>query len=427
MSLESLESWRCRMLSIKRLLILCLSIVAMDLQAQELWRPENIITEIMQKNPVLRSYDFKAEAQDAKVPGAKAWMAPMVGAGTFMTPYPGANVMDESAKGSWMFSLEQEIPNPMKLKARAASLSAQSSISRESKAVTANELRATAKGLFYAMLIDYKKLSFQQQSKAIMITMKKLGEIRYQYNQGMLNAVFKAEGRIAETDNMISMSESSIRSKKIALNALMYRPATAELAIDTAYQVVFKGEMGLDTSYFAGSKSEIKKMDREIAAMQLNIAQMKKEIAPDFKLRFEHMVPRAGMMPNQYTLMGMVSLPIAPWSSGMYKAEVKTMQLESKAMEAQRAGMLSEMTGMGRSMQSELMNMQQQLSTYKGRILPALEKNLRLSMLAYQENKATLDAVIDAWETQNMAQMNYLEQLDKFYRMIIEYEKTIER
>jgi cobalt-zinc-cadmium efflux system outer membrane protein len=48
-------------------------------------------------------------------------------------------------------------------------------------------------------------------------------------------------------------------------------------------------------------------------------------------------------------------------------------------------------------------------------------------MLSYQENKTDLNTVIDGWESINMSQMNYLDQLQKYYQMIVEYEKTIER
>lgn len=411
-----------------RMVLLSVSLLAATFaSAQKLWKPDDVFQEILSNNPALKSFSSRAAAQDARAEGSHAWMAPMVGAGTFMTPYPGANVMDENSKGSWMLSLEQEIPNPLKLKAREEFLKAQSAISMEGKAVLANELKAKARVMFYAILVESKRLRYLKQNRLIMSTMRKLGEIRYQYNQGQLTRVFKADGRIAEADNMITMSESNVRSKKIALNALMYRPPMAELQIDTAFEVRFVPNAGLDSSYFADSKSEIRRMDREILAMNLNIDQMKKQATPDFRLRFEHMVPRAGMMPNQYTLMGMLSLPFAPWSSKMYRSEVKSMQLERQAMQEQRAAMLSEMTGMSRSMQSELINMQEQLANYPAKILPALGKNLSLSMITYQENKADLDTVIDAWEAQNMAQMNYLDQLQKFFNMLAEYEKSIEK
>ena len=394
---------------------------------QEVLTLEQILQEINRNNPSLKAYESRIQSQDARVEGAGAWMAPMVGAGTFMTPYPGSMVMDEADRGAWMLSAEQDIPNPAKTRAKAKYLAAQSSITKAEQGVQANQLRARAKELYYGIVVGGKKIAFQRENRTIMATMKKLAEIRYPYNQGSLSQVFKAEGRLQESENMILMTESDIRSNKIALNALMYRPATADLTIDTTLKITFQPIAALDTAYLAANRSDILQMDRSIRAMELNINQMRQEAKPDFRIRYEHMSSRAGMMPNQYTLMGMISIPIAPWSSKMYKSEVKSMTYEREAMREEKEGMLIEMLGMTKSMENELLNMQKQLSNYETKILPALNKNLKVSMQSYQENKGDVNTVIDAWEAVNMAQMNYLEQLKRFYQMIVEYEKNIER
>ena len=48
-------------------------------------------------------------------------------------------------------------------------------------------------------------------------------------------------------------------------------------------------------------------------------------------------------------------------------------------------------------------------------------------MLSYQENKMDIPLVIDAWEALNMSQMTYLDQLQKYYKLLTEYEKNVER
>ena len=78
---------------------------------------DSVLHLIDKQNPMLQEYDSKVKALNTYTEGAKSWMAPMVGAGTFMTPYPGQLLMDERDKGSVMFSIEQNIPNPAKLNA----------------------------------------------------------------------------------------------------------------------------------------------------------------------------------------------------------------------------------------------------------------------------------------------------------------------
>jgi len=416
------------MLSINRILIVVsFVIITSAAYTQEVLSIEQVLNEVEKNHPALKAYETRVKGQDARVQGAKAWMAPMVGAGTFMTPYPGTELMPDADKGSFMLSVEQDIPNPSKTRAKGEYLAAQSDITRAERLVLYNELRFQARQLYYDLIIAYRKIRLQKESQQIMKNMKKLAEIRYPYNQGSLNQVFKAEGRTYESENMILMTEGEIRSKKVALNVLMNRSSDTTFEPDTALHVNFNSVARADSSYFASSRSDIAQMDRSIKAMQLNIAQMRKEARPDFRIKFDHMKNYSGMMPAQFTAMAMISVPIAPWSSGMYKSEVKSMNFEIEAMKQQRSSMLTEMAGMTRVMETELMTMQKQLVNYEKKILPALAKSLNMSMLSYQENKLDLSAVIDAWEAKNMVQMNYLDQLQKYYQMIAAYEKNIEK
>lgn len=388
---------------------------------------DQIFDEIKSKNIGLKSYASLIQSKDAKVEGASAWMAPMVGAGTFMTPYPFQGMAGENDRGALMITAEQDIPNPAKVKAKREFLEIQSKGDVYAQSGLFNQFKARARQLYFGLLIDYRKIKYQEENLRIMETMKKLAEIRYPFNQGGLNQVFKAEGRVFESENMILMTESSIRSKKIVLNTLMNRAAEDDLQIDTSFQVSFIPKADLDTSYFANSRSDILTMQHEQNVMKKNINLMKQEAKPDFRLRFDHMSNYSAMMPRQFTVMGMLSIPIAPWSSKMYKSEIKSMNFEQEAMRQQKAAMLTEMLGMSRSMESEILNMQKQIANYEQKIVPSLQKYLNVSILSYQENKSDLNVVIDAWETLNMAQMNYLNQLEKFYQMIVDYEKNIER
>lgn len=134
-----------------------------------------------------------------------------------------------------------------------------------------------------------------------------------------------------------------------------------------------------------------------------------------------------GNMPTQFSAMAMVSIPIAPWSSKMYKAEVRGMQYEIEAMKKGREAILTETRGMLAGMANQIIRMEQQLGNYETKIIPALRKNYQTLMLAYEENREQLPIVIDGWEALNMAQMEYLEKMEAYYTMIVSYEKELEK
>lgn len=388
---------------------------------------DSVLQIIDRQNPMLQEYDNKVKALQEYSAGAKSWMAPMVGAGTFMTPYPNQLLMDERDEGSVMFSFEQEIPNPGKLNANKRFLASKAAVEEQGRSYQFNVLRAEAKTAYYQWMIAEEKLKKLSESQRIVELMIKLARIRYPYNQGSLGNIYKAEGRLQEVENMKLMAQSEIEEKKFRLKTLMNSPSDAEIMIDTATKVAYDvRQIAYDTSALSAHRSDVRQLDRTIEVMRMNQQLQKFQSKPDFKIRFDHMQP-IGNMPTQFTAMAMVSIPIAPWSSRMYKSEIKGMHYDIEAMKRGREAILIETRGMLAGMSAKLKGMQLQLNNYLTKIIPALRKNYETVMLAYEENREQLPMVIDAWEALNMAQMEYLNKTEEYYIMIVSYEKELEK
>lgn len=131
-------------------------------------------------------------------------------------------------------------------------------------------------------------------------------------------------------------------------------------------------------------------------------------------------------MPKQFTAMGMISIPIAPWSSRMYKAEARGMAFDIQAMKQERRAIINETSGRLAGFSKQLSTMENRLHGYLESIIPALQKNFRATMLAYEENRGQLSMVLDGWDALNMMQVQYFEQLEAYYKMIADYEKELE-
>lgn len=388
---------------------------------------DTILQRIDQHNLLLQSYGLKAESYKHTAKAATAWMAPMVGLGTFMTPYPGQVLMDDRDKGSVMLQLEQEIPNPAKLNANRRYLESKGKVEQESRGITLNAYKAQAKRLYFGWLVAAQKIGVLERNRKLMQMMKKIEEIRYPFNQSKLSSVYQTSAKLEENQNMIRMQEGDMGRAGAWLNSLMNLQGKPAFRIDTAYRPRFVPATSIDTGELALVRNDIKKMDYSIQAMQLNIAAMKKQSRPDFKLRFDHMSPLSSMMPNAFSVMGMVSVPIAPWASKMYKSEVKGMEYEVLAMSKEKAAMLQESQGMLYGMQFEIQSMEQRIAAMEKKIIPTLQKALDVSFLNYRENKLQLPEVIGAWEALTMMEINVLDERLKLYLMIADYEKELYR
>ncbi|GAB3788142.1 hypothetical protein GCM10028818_54310 [Spirosoma horti] len=391
---------------------------------------DSVLVRIDQYNPLLRPFGSRAAAARAYAEGARSWMAPMVGMGTFMAPYPAQMIMDDRDKGYGMISVEQDIPNPLKQRATQIFQESKAGVEEAGRGITLNRLRSDAKQLYFDWLVLEKRRVVLTENRRILQTMKKLADIRYPYQQGSLGNVYKAQGRLYELDNMLSMTDAEITRKQIGLNTLMNRSKTVVFRIDTAYHPTEPAPIVPTTDEIGSVRSDIRRMDRQILSMQAGIEAQKAQAKPDFRVRFDHMQPFAGtksMMPTQFTLMGMISIPIVPWASRMYKAEIKGMTADIDAMRYEREGMLNETQGMVAQMLTDIRNLKGQLTNYETRIIPTLRKNYDTQLIGYEQNKGELPVVIDAWETLNMTQMDYLARLQDYYRMIVSYEKELEK
>ena len=387
---------------------------------------DSVLLYVHNNNLMLQEHGLKTQAIKTYAEGAKSWMAPMVGGGVFMYPYPTQTIMDDRDKGSIMVSAQQDIPNPVKLKAKEKYLQSKAAIEEETHGVMYNQFRAQAKTAYYGWVVLEKKKTVLQESNRIMEFMLKLAKVRYPLNQGTLGNIYKAEARLYEVENMLLMTNNEIQMKNIQLNMLMSLPPETRFSIDTVVRVPEPIALP-DTAALTTIRSDVRQLDRTIESMRLNLRLETLERRPDFSLRFDHMTPRGGMMPQQFTAMGMISIPIAPWASRMYKANSKAMSQEIQAMQFGRANLLNEARSMISNMGLELSAKRTQVNNYEKKILPALKRNYQTTLLSYEQNTAQLPQVVDAWEALNMAQMEYLNNLEQLYQIGINYEKELEK
>jgi cobalt-zinc-cadmium efflux system outer membrane protein len=387
---------------------------------------DSVLYVIEKQNPMLNTYRNRAQAMNAYVAGSKSLMAPEVGGGLWMFPYQKQNYEHLADTRQIMVSVSQTFTNPAKLKANQQYLSSRAGIEKANERVFYNGLKAQAKLAYYKWYVFEQKRKQLQESEEILNLMIRVGRVRYPYNQEKLSNIYKAEGRLHEVKNMQLMNENEIQKQQIILRQLM-NAQSINFAIDTTTIAREFELVTIDTILLTQNRSDLHQLERTIKSMRLNQQVERVQSRPDFNLNFSHMISMGQGMPNQFMLLGMVTIPIAPWSSKMYKANAKAMDYEIESMKAERLAIMNEVQGMTAGMISEIKTLQQQLTNYEQRIIPVLKKSYETLMLAYEENKEELPMVIDGWETLNMTRLQYLDTKLKYYEMIVSYEREIEK
>ena len=406
--------------------ISCLILSTTNLAAQTL-SLDNVLSTIKTNNPQLKMYDADIQSMDAAAKGAKSWMPPQVETGFFMAPYNSklwkATEMGPGM-GNYMLGVTQMIPNASKLKADFNLMNAMSSVEKENKNYTINQLKALAKTNYYQWLVLNKKIKIANDNLLLLEYMIKSMEIRYQYNMDKLPTYYKAKSQYSTLQSMILMLQNDISQKRIMLNTLMARDKNTAFEIDEAYELKDFNLAISDTTSLSKNRSDVQAIEKTMEINQLKIAAEKTKLLPEFGIKYDHMFA-FGEQPQQFSLMGMITIPM-PWSTKMNKANINSFQIKNESLNWQKQMILNEATGMISGMTNELNALKKQYEVAQKSIIPALKKNYETAILAWQNNTGDLFATLDSWEALNMAQIDALDKLQSILAAQVEIEKQLE-
>lgn len=406
--------------------ISCLILSFVNTKAQTL-SLDNVLSTIKTNNPQLKMYDADIQSMDAAAKGAKSWMPPQVETGFFMTPYNSklwkATEMGPGM-GNYMLGVTQMFPNSSKLKADSNLMNAMSSVEKENKNYTINQLNALAKTNYYQWLIANKKIKIADDNLLLLGYMIKSMEIRYQFNMDKLPSYYKAKSQYSELESMIVMLQNDISQKRIILNTLMARDKNTVFEITETYEIKDFNSVMADTTALSQNRSDVKAIEKTMEINQLKIAAEKTKLLPEFGVKYDHMFA-FGNQPQQFSLMGMITIPM-PWSSKMNKSNIDSFQIKNESLQWQKQMILNEATGMISGMNTELSNLKKQYDITQKSIIPALKRNYDTAILAWQNNIGDLFVALEAWEALNMAQMDSLDKLQSVLSAQVEIEKQLE-
>lgn len=388
----------------------------------------DILDSIQLSYPSLKMYDAEIQSLDAAAKGARSWMAPQVSTGLWMTPYNvnlwKADGMGNTGIGQYMISAEQMFPNKKYNEANEAYMKAMSSVEKENKQATLNELFAAAKKNYYAWIIVEKKLAVLEEDEKLLQFMITNAETRYKNGLGKISAYYKAKASLGEIENMRIELQNEIIQKRIVINTLMNRDKLMDFPIDTNYSIRDYSNTKFDSSLFYSSRSDIRAIDKNIQLAYLQQNVEKASLKPQFGVRYDHMFGFGGF-PMQYSLMGMAKIPIN-WSTRMNKANTESLQWKAQALENEKISMANEYSGMAYQMEQNIAAKKKQVQLFEQNITPALRKNYESTLLAYEQNTGELFELYDAWQTLNSTQLEYLDQLQDLLNMQTDLEKLLE-
>ncbi|PVD50171.1 hypothetical protein DC498_21390 [Terrimonas sp.] len=384
---------------------------------------QEVFTAIDKSYPQLQYYDAKIASIRSLVDGAKAWMPPTVSLAFDRFPYRLSLIkeMMPDNQAGMMVSVQQMIPNAAKLNAKKDYLGSLENVQRNDAEWQRNTLHFTARLYYYRRFIAENKLRTIQQYRDLLKILIQTAKDKYTYNQSDLPAIFKGEAALSELENMETMSLAQIAESNIGLNTLMSRDVNAPFAIDTLLLPVdYRADYLMVNDTSALLRNDILSMESRISSMKFNQKWAATGSRPDFGVQISH--GQMFGMPNQFSIMGMMTIPIVPWSSKMYKSDVRSMEFEIDAMRQEKSTMQLMATQMVREKITMLIYETRQLDNYDKNVVPSYKKNLESNLLAYRQNTGNFFVLLDAWNMLLMKELERTDKLGQVFTIQSEYE-----
>jgi cobalt-zinc-cadmium efflux system outer membrane protein len=400
------------------IILMLLTCVAGFAKAQRL-SLDSVIARV-RTNPALQAYNARASAQDAYATGAKSLDAPKISAGQYQVPY-----QINPNGGSFMIQAEQMFTNPAKLRAKEEYMKGQSQVTATDKDYLKNQLVSQAKQYYYERIVLERKLALLQNTQGLLEYMLKDANIRLTYGKEKLSNIYKAKAELFELDNTREQLNNEISQKNIMLNMLMNRDKQTVFSVDTALIIKDYAVVTTDTANLASNRSDIKGIDRNIDLQQLNAEMEYSKRKPDFGIQAGHMFSYGGMA-NQYILMASVTIPIVPWASKEYKANLKGIRYEMQELQQKRLDILNQAAGQLAGLRTDMSSKKKLLNNYQQNIIPALQNSYKTALQAYDQNTGDLPSVLNGIKDLQMARMAALDRLQELLSIQVAYEKENE-
>ncbi len=395
--------------------------------AQQALPLDSILARIERDHPALKVPDARIRELDTYATGTLTLPPPRVSGGFWMTPYNPKRWSQSGAHGdgmgSFMVSGEQMLPNRKMQETEGRYMASMSAMQGAEKGVMRNMLFTEAKTAYFNWLVLKKKTAVLEESKNLLRLMIDSAKERYKFNREKLGSIYKAEAELADLDRMQAMYAGEIRQQKTMLEALMQFPKEVDFDVDTILQMPTLPLLP-DTSRIL-ARSDIRVVEANLRTARLEQEFNRSKLKPEFGVRYDHMFTFGGQ-PWQFSLMGMVTVPIAPWANKDIKAKIAGIDYRLAAFEWEKAAIANAVRGAAADRLVMMQTIENQIERYENDILPAQRKRFQSTLLAYEQNTDELFMALDAWLELKMSRLAQLDLLQQLLQAEIAYEKELE-
>jgi outer membrane protein, heavy metal efflux system len=254
------------------------------------------------------------------------------------------------------------------------------------------ELIRMVKEAYYQIFFAERSLAIVDRNIGILDTFITLAETKYSVGQGAQQDIFKAQLERSKLLDMKISLEQQRKSQVIALNALLYRPATTPVGTIPEFQIgTAPPTADRLTALAEENRSALKSLRAQILKGNSSYALAKREYYPDFNVSFEYM--QRDNADDMYTTGVTFNLPVHnARREGMLAEASSEITMATEELNATRNSIA---TGIAELL-AQMERRRKLAELYKLGIIPQAEQSLESATIGYRVNKVDFLTLLDS-------------------------------
>jgi len=386
-------------------------------QSESVETIEELIQEALQNNPYIQVALNEWKAAEYKIRSVKGIPDPMVKYGHF-----GESVETRVGPQENVFGASQKIPFPGKLGLKGKSQGKHAEMLKEKYEAAKREVIKNVKFVYYDIFWVDKAIQTTEGEKAILESLEKVAQRRYESNVTPQQDVIKAQVELSRLIDKLLLLRQNRKSLVAKLNSILNRAQDSELrSITDADPSGFKYEISQLHEIAKGSRQELiaANLDIERAEYEKSLARM--DYLPDFTFGVDYIQVGSGetTMPNdgQDAWMGTVAVNIPIWFDKLNaQTKEKKAQLEAARKNYENVG--NNVSYEVEDLYFKILTYKDIISLYKTALIPQSEQAFDAAKTGYETGKVDFLNWLDAERILLQTRLAY-------YKAIADYQKSI--
>lgn len=305
------------------------------------------------------------------------------------------------------YSVQQMIPFPGKLSAMKKAEQNRVRMSEADQQTVKQETIRLVKTALYELYLIDRSIDINKSSQNLFKNIIAIALKKYENGMGKQTDILRAQSELTKLVNDSISLVQKRQSMTAMINAYRNKHVDAPIPFIPEIlppQIIYPS---IDSLIVIAkiSRPELHSMTNGIAMQKSELVSVKKEYFPDFMIRGSYKQMATGT--DDWSLMVGITLPVAPWSIGKYKAEERRSEALIKQAHSEYENMFNMISAQIKDAVANINRYTQQVDLFRTTSIPQVEQTFQAAIAAYKTGDQDFLMLLDIQRMLLMTKQDY--------------------